>query len=87
MLLVKPKKTKKIKNKKFPGGLVVKDLALSLLCLGSLLCHRFDLGPRNLVVQVAQPKKKVHPKGKNSSPVLCYCVASCTLVLSYIISK
>ena len=31
----------------FPGGLVIKDPALSLLWLGPLLWHGFDFWPRN----------------------------------------
>ena len=36
----------------------VKDLALSLLGLGSLLCCGFDPWPGNLCMPLARPKKK-----------------------------
>ena len=36
----------------------VKELALSLLCLGSLLWHRFDPWPGNFCMSWARPKKK-----------------------------
>ena len=45
----------------FPGGLEVKDLALSLLWLRLLLWHRFDPWPRNfrmLWVPTHNQKKK-----------------------------
>ena len=37
-----------------PGGLVVKDLVLSLLWLGSLKWHGFDPWPRNLCMLQAR---------------------------------
>ena len=47
------KKKKKITRQvEFLGGLVVKDLVLSLLW------HRFDLWPRNFCILQAQPNKK-----------------------------
>ena len=42
----------------FPGSLVVKDLAFSLLRLGSLLWLRFDPWPGNFCMSWVQPKKK-----------------------------
>lgn len=42
----------------FPSGLAVKDLAWSLLWLGSLLWYRFYLWPGNFHMPWAQPKKK-----------------------------
>ena len=41
----------------FLGGLVVKDLALSLLWLGSLLWCQFDSWPRNFHMQWVWQKK------------------------------
>ena len=46
----------------FPGGLAFKDLALSLLWLGSLLWHSFDPWPRNFHMLQAEPKKKKYLK-------------------------
>jgi len=54
-------KTQEIQE--FPGGLVVKDLTLSLLRLGSPLQHRLDPWPRNFQTLRAQPKKKKIQKG------------------------
>ena len=42
----------------FPGSLVVKDLALSLLWFGLLLWHGFDPWPRNFHMPWERPKKK-----------------------------
>ena len=42
----------------FPGGLVVKHSALSLLWLGLLLWHGFDPWPGNLCLLRVQPKKE-----------------------------
>ena len=42
----------------FPGSLVVKDLAFSLLRLGSLLWLRFNRWPGNFCMSWVQPLKK-----------------------------
>ena len=44
----------------------VKDLALSLQQLGSLLWHMLDLWPRNFHMPQVQPKKKKKKKKKKS---------------------
>ena len=51
-------KTKKFKIWEFPNGLVVKDLALSLLWLRSRLWCGFSPWPRNFHMLQAQPKEK-----------------------------
>ena len=56
----KPTSKKKKKNLEFPGGLVVKDLALSPQLLG--FCHR----PGNFSMPWAQPKTK---QNKNNPPI------------------
>ena len=48
----------KVIVEEFPGGLVVKDLALSLLWLRSPLWHRFDPWPGKFHILSGQPKKK-----------------------------
>ena len=48
-----------------PGGLVVKDLALSLLWLGSLLWHEFSPWPRNVCILQVQPKNKAKQTKNN----------------------
>ena len=45
-------------TKEFPGGLVVKDLAQSLLGLGSLLWYGFDPWPQELTHAKGTVKKK-----------------------------
>ena len=52
----------------FPGGLAIKDLALSLLWLRLLLWHRFDLWPRNLRMLQACPATK-NKKTNKKKPV------------------
>ena len=42
----------------YPGGTVVKDLALSLLWPGSLLWHGFDPWPENFCMHGTAKKKK-----------------------------
>ena len=42
----------------FPGGLAFKDLALSLLWLGSLLWHGFNNGPGTSTCLGCSQKKK-----------------------------
>ena len=44
--------------KEFPGGLAVKDLALTLLWLRLLLWCRFDPWPGNFHMLWVQPQKK-----------------------------
>ena len=51
------KKTKEQTGMEFPGGLEVKDLALSLQWLGSLLCHGFDPWSQELLHTVGMAKK------------------------------
>ena len=51
-----PEQNKKVCKWELPGGLAVKDLALSLLWL------RFDLWPSNFHMQQAQPKEKREKK-------------------------
>ena len=48
---------RKVKDGEFPGGLVVKDLALSLLWLRSLLWSDFDPWPGDFHMLQAQLKK------------------------------
>ena len=52
------KKGEKDNSEEFPGGLAVKDLALSFLWFRSLLWHRFDTWPGNFHMLCAWPKKK-----------------------------
>ena len=49
----------------FPDGLVVKDLELSLLWLGSLLWHGFNPWPRNFYMLWVWPKKVFNEKVTN----------------------
>ena len=49
---------KHVQRAEFPGGLVVKDPVLSLLCFASQLWHGFDPSPRNFCMLWMQPKKK-----------------------------
>ena len=51
-----------------PGGLVVKDLALSFPWLGSLLWHGFEPWPRNFCMPWARPKQKTPNKQTNKKP-------------------
>ena len=59
------------KKRKFLGGLMVKDLALSLLWLRSLLWHGFSLWPRSFCMQWAYPKNKTQKKTKKSGKHKC----------------
>ena len=52
------KQQKKQKTLEFLGGLVVKDLALSLLWLRSLLWHEFDPWPSNFHTRQEKTKKQ-----------------------------
>ena len=47
----------------FPGGLMVKDLVLSLLWLRSLLCHGLSPGPETFASGRHGRKKKSRNKG------------------------
>ena len=65
----------KVDGLEFPGGRVVKDPALSLLWLGSLLWCRFNPWPGNFhVPQVPQKRKK--KKCLTQSFVLLFCLVS-----------
>ena len=44
-----------MERKEFPGGLAVKNQALSLMWLGSLLWHRFDPWSENVCMPQAEP--------------------------------
>ena len=46
----------------------VKNMVLSLQCLGSLLWHRFDPWPRNFYMLLAQPKTKQKQKKQLPPP-------------------
>ena len=54
---LKLKDLKSATELEFPGGLVVKDLALSLQWLRSLLRHGFYPWPKNLCIPMAKKKK------------------------------
>ena len=51
----------------FPSGLAVRDLALLLLWVRSLLWHRFDPWPGNFCMIWAQPKVK------NNNSLIFFC--------------
>ena len=53
-------------NREFPGGLEVKDLALSLLCLKSLLRYGSDAWPGNFSIKKKKNKgRKEERKGNH----------------------
>ena len=61
-------------QEEFPGGLVVRDPALSLLQLGSLQWHGFDPWSRNFHTLQVQPKERErgHRKRVCKSEVALY---------------
>ena len=64
MQTAKLQNSKKKRLKEFCGGLVVKDLVLSLLWLKSLLWHEFDPWPRNFLLYATGAAKEKKKKKK-----------------------
>ena len=64
----------------FPGGLLVKDLTLSLLRLGSLQWHGFHPWPRMFCMVQVWPKKK-KKKELMRLPTFYYTDVKCSIYI------